>query len=84
MTKPHISLKVFNKEGRMVKHLSSRKSRRILNCVLAQKNQDYVFEVCVSYGKHLDNFGHMVFFDNEGKYTTKKDLINALREFLEK
>ncbi len=37
----------------------------------------------VSYGKHEDTFGKMVMFTNEGTYTNKKDLKQALSAFLE-
>jgi len=36
------------------------------------------YYIKVYYGKHLDNFGHIVEFDNEGEYTTKKDVLFAL------
>ena len=37
----------------------------------------------VSYGRGLNNFGKMANFYNDGDYTTKHDLIFALKAFTE-
>lgn len=37
----------------------------------------------VSYGRHLDNFGKMKTFYNDGFYETKKDFFEALSAFTE-
>lgn len=73
MTKPYISLKVFNKDGRMVKHLGSSKSKRIFNFIQREKFTECMFKVCVNYGAG---------FKNEGEYNSQADLIFALKAFL--
>jgi len=75
MRKQLISLKVFNKDGCMVKHLASRKSKRIFNFIQREKFKDCTFNVFVNYGGG---------FKNDGKNYSKSYLIFALKAFLEK
>lgn len=80
LTKPNImslfiSLKIINKNGRLVRKIASRKSKRVFNFIKAEKTKDCLFSVCVNYGGG---------FKNEGEYDSKAYLIFALRAFLEK
>lgn len=75
MGKPFINLKIVDKNGRTVKKVASRKTKRIFNLIKAEKNKDRVFSVSVNYGQG---------FKNKGEYRNKKELIHALRAFLEK
>ena len=48
--------------------------------------QSKSFDVCLikaSYGKHINNFGELVEFTNEGEYKNKKDALNAFEAFIE-
>ena len=75
MAKPFINLKIFNKKGEIVEMVTSHKPRKVWLLLQVNKFADCIFEVCVNYGEG---------FRNEGEYKTKKDLIFALKAFLEK
>ena len=74
MTKPYISLLITNKSGETISKVRSRKTRRIFNFIQEANFQDCVLIACVNYGGG---------FKNKGKYQNKKELIYALRAFLE-
>lgn len=73
MIKPNISLKITD-SSKKVKRVVTRKSRRIYQLLKANNFQNCVFDVCVTYQKGVTN---------RGTYTTKEDLIYALKAFLE-
>ena len=75
MRKPFINLKIVDKNGKMVRKIASCKSKRVFQFIQRENFPDCVFSVCVSYGGG---------FKNEGEYQNKKELIYALRVFLEK
>lgn len=75
MTNPYISIKIFDKDGQMVRKIASHKSKRIFSQIKAEKSKDCVFEVCVNYGGG---------FKNEGENYSKSYLVFALKAFLEK
>ena len=74
MKKPLISLKIFGKDSEKVDSLVSRKRRRIYAFLKADNFKDCTFNVRVRYEYGLPN---------EGTYATKKELIHALKAFLE-
>jgi len=75
MAKPYISIRIIDKNGRTVKKIGSRKSKRVFTFIKRDKFKDYVFDVCVNYGGG---------FKNEGEHYSKSYLIFALKAFLEK
>ena len=75
MANPYICVKIFYKNGRTVRKIASRKSKRVWLFIKAGKNKDFVFSVCVNYGGG---------FKNEGEHYSKSYLIFALKAFLEK
>lgn len=75
MTNPYISIKIIDKNGRTVRKVASRKSKRVWIFIKAEKFKDFVFEVCVNYGGG---------FKNEGENYSRSYLIFALKAFLEK
>jgi len=75
MTKPFVSLKIIDKNGRAVKKVASRKSKRVFNFIQAGNFEDCRFYVCVNYGAS---------FNNQGEYSSKSNLVQALKAFLEK
>ena len=63
-------------------HLPARILARIRS-VHAKFNDKMSYYLRAYYGKHLDNKGRMVQFDNEGTWFNKKDTIQAFRAFKE-
>ncbi len=55
--------------------------RRNLQAQMIQPGVSVVIRA--NYGKHKDNYGDIVTFDNEGIYTNYKDSLNALEAFNE-
>ena len=74
MKKPLISLKIVNKNGTKVRMLVTRKIMRIYSFLKAEKNKECVYKLSVRYGDGGKN---------EGDYNNKKDLISALKAFME-
>ena len=74
MNKPLISLKIVNKDGIKVRKLTTRKIKRIYSFLKAGKNKECVYKLSVRYGNG---------YKNEGDYETKKELIYALKAFME-
>lgn len=75
MTKPYISVKIIDKNDRLVKKIASRKSKRVFNFIQREEFKNCVFKAGVNYGDG---------FNNKGKYVSKSYLIFALKAFLEK
>jgi len=75
MANPYICVKIFYKNGRTVRKIASRKSKRIFAYVQREKFKDFTFDVRVNYGAG---------FKNEGEHYSKSYLIFALKAFLEK
>lgn len=71
--KPRISIKVVF-QNKNVKVIASRKIRRINRFIQANNFQNCVAKLTVTYGVGLYN---------KGEYNNKKDLIYALKVFLE-
>jgi aspartate carbamoyltransferase regulatory subunit len=74
MTKPKIKVKII-KNGEVVKSITSRKTKRIYSFLKADKFQDCLFSVRVTYDKGIIN--------ESAEYQTKDELIYALKVFLE-
>ncbi len=74
MKKPLISLKIVNKDGQKVRMLTTRKIKRIYSFFKADKNKDCLYKLSVRYGDG---------YKNEGDYENKRDLIYALKAFME-
>lgn len=74
MNKPYILLKIL-RNGKIAQKTASRATKSIFHFLEAGKFKDCVFYLCVTYRKD---------FQNEGTYKTKKDLIHALKAFIEK
>ena len=60
--------------GQKVGMLSTRKIRRIYSFFKADKNKDCIYKLSVKYGDG---------YKNEGDYENKRDLIEALKAFME-
>lgn len=75
MNYPYISLKISEDGGKMIRRTRSHKIRRIYSILKVDKFSNCVFDVTVTYQKG---------WTNSGIYETKKDLIFALKAFLEK
>jgi len=73
MNKPKILLRIVFGENK-VKTVSTRKVRRIFQILKPNNFENCVFNVKVVY---------VGGGDNEGEYKTKKELIEALKSFLE-
>jgi len=72
MIKPKISVKVVL-DSKVVKSLSSRKSRKIFHFLKVNKFQNCSFDLRVTYRSG----------GNEGVYFSEKDLFEALDAFLD-
>ena len=70
-----ISIKIFNKKGQVVDRCRTRKLRRIYSFIKANKIQDCTYIVSVKYGDG---------YENNGEYFDKQDLVEAIKQFLEK
>ena len=70
---PYISLKVISKHGKVIS-VASRKTKRIFYFIKAGNFSGCVFKVSVRYKPEVFN---------SGEYFSKKDLISALKAFLE-
>lgn len=71
--KPFISIKIINNDKK-VKLISSHSRRRIFRFIEANNFQNCVVWVTVNYSPR---------YSNRAMYTTKPDLIYALKVFLE-
>jgi len=74
MTKPKIKVKII-KNGKVVKSITSRKTKRIYSFLKADKFQNCLFSVRVTYDKGVIN--------ESAEYQTKDELIYAMKVFLE-
>ena len=72
------------KNGKIIRY-ETRSKRAFYAHIRSLKWKDGVKKVYlrVSYGKHLDNFGKLINFYNDGWYDNKKDLHLALKAFTE-
>lgn len=70
---PYISLKIIPKHGKVIS-VASRKTKRIFYIVKAENFSDCIFKVSVRYKPGISN---------SGEYNSKKDLLSALKAFLE-
>lgn len=74
------------KDNKLVHECSTHSKRIILKNLRTinwQKPSPKV-SIKVSYGKHLDVYGKLTNFDNEGEYDNKADLWLAFEAFTEK
>ena len=80
----NFTLKVL-KRGKIAQRYESSHLRRFCAVVkaLSFKKHDIKVHLRVSYGRHLDNFGKMVEFWNDGVYDTRKDFLLAFNAFRE-
>lgn len=74
MTDQFITIKVFDKNGKRVRVVASRKTRRIYSFLKADKFLNRHFSLRVKYANGNEN---------EGDYPNKKELIFALKAFTE-
>lgn len=74
MTKPKIKVKII-KNGKVVKSINSRKIKRIYSFLRADKFQDCLFSVRVTYDKGVIN--------ESAEYQTIDELLYAMKVFLE-
>lgn len=72
--KPFILLKVINNKGRVVKMIATHKIKRVYFFLKAENFEDCMFKLCVRYKNDCKN---------EGEYQTKKDLVLALKVFMD-
>lgn len=84
MIKPKISIRIY-KDSKMVKSIASRKVRRIYHFIKANNFSDCLYKVQIFYGDNINNEKEYKtkLVLNEGDYKTKKELIYALKNFLE-
>ena len=76
----------IKKNGKWVSHTKTHKIGRILDRIRQEKTKlsdKMLYCLKVWYGKQLDNFGHLVDFDNEAECPTKKELLKTFRAFRE-
>jgi len=74
MNKPKIKVKII-KNNEVVKSITSRKLKRIYSFLKADKFQNCLFYVCVTYQKGVIN--------ESADYQTKNELIYTMKVFLE-
>lgn len=74
MTKPKIKVKII-KNGNVIKSINSRKIKRIYSFLKANKFQDCLFSVRVTYDKGIIN--------ESAEYQTIDELLYAMKVFLE-
>ena len=75
MSRPYITLKIINKNKKVTKTIGTRKTRRVFDFIQADEGKDCLFKLKVNYGGG---------FTNEGEYSSKQEVRQALRAFLEK
>lgn len=73
-TKPFIRLRIERKDGEKIDGIATRKIKRFYHFIKAEKFTDCIFNLCVNYGNG---------YKNEGKYHSKKCLIQAVKSFME-
>lgn len=73
----------INKDGKTIHRRAMTNYSRIMLFVQANYTTDCTIYVKADYGKHKDNFGDIVTFDNEGEYPTYKEALSAARAFQE-
>lgn len=86
MTKKQVTrwLIKYVKDGQLIDSRQTAKYTTIRKNLQAQMIQPGVsVELRADYGKHKDNFGDMVTFENEGIYTNYKDTLIAMEAFQE-
>ena len=73
------------KNGKVIERYETRSKRAFYTHIGSIKWEEGVEKVYlrVSYGKHLDNFGKLTNFYNDGWYDNEKDLLLALKAFTE-
>lgn len=72
MTDQFITIKVFDKNGKGIRVVASRKTKRFYYFLKAENFLNCLFQLRVRYAN-----GNV----NEGDYSTKKELIFALKAF---
>lgn len=75
MDKPIIMLTILDKRGKKIRKIVSRSRRRFYSVLKADKCSKHRFYLHIRY----PNGGW-----NDGDYQTKRELIHALKAFLEK
>ncbi len=75
--KAKISIKIVS-NSKVVKSISTRKTRRIFHFIKAEDFQNCLYKLHVSYWN-----GKVYEGNSQGIYNNKKDLINALEAFLD-
>ena len=73
------------KNNKLIRRFDSSFIRRFTNQLrtVGWRNGPLMVYLRITYGRHEDNFGKFVQFDNKGEYTTKKDLWAAFKAFTE-
>lgn len=68
-----------------IQKCATKKWRRFLNNLrqISWRNPATKVYLRIVYGKDRDNFGHLVKFYNDGRYTNKTEFNQALAAFLE-
>jgi len=79
------TIKIY-KDGKMVSKTRTKKIRLFLKKIRSIKFEEQGVKAYlkVDYGKHLDNFGKMTNFWNDGDYYNKNDFWLAFNAFTEK
>lgn len=81
----NFSIKIY-KNGKMIQKYRTHKIRRFLKNIRLIKFEDEGIKVYlkVDYGKHLDSYGKITNFHNDGVYNNKEDFWWAFKAFIEK
>lgn len=85
MTKKQITkwLVYIKKDGKVTNRRAMTNYGRMMPWLQANLFPDCTIFIRANYGKHQDNFGDMVTFENEGEYGTYEQALQAAQAFQE-
>lgn len=85
MTKKQVTKWVvyIKKDGKTIHRRAMTNYGRMMPWLQANFSPECTIYIRASYGKHLDNFGDVVTFENEGEYNTYEMALQAAQAFQE-